>query len=126
MMNKLAQGKIDLFENSGYTGFGKLGLETSPATNADLTFSQFISSAIGLITVIAIIWFVFTLFTGAISFITSGGDKAALETAKKKIVNALTGLIITIVGIFIIRFVGYLIGIPDILNFVNLFYLITK
>lgn len=123
-MKSLVQ--INLYDdNNGYTGFGKLGLENELATNADLVFSQFISSAIGLITIIAIIWFLFTLITGAIGFISSGGDKTAIEGARKKIISGLIGLIVTVVGVFIVKFIGYLIGLPDILNFQAMFATIT-
>ena len=110
---------INLFDGEGFKGFGKLGLDT--VDPAEKVFSQFISSTIGLITVIAIIWFIFTFITGAIGFISSGGDKAAIESSKKKIMNALIGLVVVILGIFIIRLIGVLIGIPDILNFGEMF-----
>ncbi|QQG41885.1 MAG: hypothetical protein HYV90_01070 [Candidatus Woesebacteria bacterium] len=123
MNNTLAQ--INLFPSGGFKGFGKLGLETDAATSADRVFTNFISSAIGLITIIAIIWFVFLVTTGSFAFMTAGGDKQSLETARKKIMNGLVGLMVCIFGIFVVRFIGYLIGIPDILNFVSLFSLLT-
>lgn len=121
-MNKLA---LDLFPAGGFKGFGPLGLENTSAFNADVTFTTFISSAIGLVTIIAIIWFVFLVTTGSFAFMTAGGDKQSLETARKKIMSGLIGLMVCIFGIFIIRFIGYLIGIPDILNFVSLFSVLT-
>jgi len=123
MNNTLAQ--INIFPDGGFKGFGKLGLETAPATDASVVFTNFISSAIGLVTLIAIIWFVFLVTTGSFAFMTAGGDKQSLETARKKIMSGLIGLMVCIFGIFIIRFIGYLIGIPDILNFVSLFSVLT-
>lgn len=123
MNNSLAQ--IDLFPPGGFKGFGKLGLETEAATSADIVFTNFISSAIGLVTIIAIIWFVFLVTTGSFAFMTAGGDKQSLESARKKIISGLIGLMVVIFGIFIIRFIGYLIGIPDILNFVSMFSILT-
>lgn len=107
-------------------GFGSLGLEKQEASGALGIFTKFISSAIGLMTIIAILWFVFVLFTGAIGMIGAGGDKAALESSRKKIATALIGLVITIIAIFIIKLVGQLIGIPNILNFGQLFEQIQK
>lgn len=118
-MNKLAQ--INLFPNGGYKGFGPLGLETTDAGQAPSLFATFISTAIGIFTVVAIIWFVFTIFTGAISIISSGGDKAAMEAARKRITTGVVGLVVTIFAIFFIRLMGTILGIPNILNFVDLF-----
>jgi hypothetical protein len=103
-------------------GFGTLGLEgQTEASGAIGIFTKFLSSTIGLITIIAIIWFVFIFFTGAISWITAGGDKAALESARKKITSGLIGLVVTVAAIFIIQLVGTLIGIPNILRLPELF-----
>jgi hypothetical protein len=117
---------LRLSPEGGFKGFGKLGLQgDSSASNASGTFSNFISSVIGILTIIAFIWFIFLFITGAISYMSAGGDKTAIESARKRIVNGLVGLVIVIAAIFIIRLVGYLIGIPDILNFVSLFSILT-
>lgn len=114
MKNFLAQD-IPLGE---LKGFGPLG---NPTGTGVKTFTKFISSTIGLMTIIAIIWFIFVLITGAIGWIGAGGDKAAVESARKRIVNGLIGLVVIVAAIFIIDLVGKLIGIPDILNLELLF-----
>lgn len=115
--------EIKLFPEEGFKGFGPLGL--GEGQEGVSVFTTFISSTIGLMTVIAIIWFIFILITGAIGIMGAGGDKNALEGAKKKITSGLIGLIIVIISLFIIKLIGYLIGIPDILNLPELFRLIT-
>lgn len=105
-------------------GFGKLGLEGESASAGIGIFSNFISSIIGLLTIIAIIWFAFVLITGAIGMIGSGGDKQALESSRKRISTGLVGLIIVIAAIFILDLIGTLIGI-DVLDLEGLFGRIT-
>ena len=124
MTNLIAQSSIPIAPPGGFKGFGPLGNVTSKE-GAVSTFSKFISSAIGILTIVAIIWFVFVLFTGAISMIGAGGDKAQVEAAKKRITSGLIGFVVTIAAIFIVKLVGYVIGIPDILNFGFLFNMIT-
>jgi hypothetical protein len=103
-------------------GFGPLGLENQTTGSGAMgVFSNFISSAIGLITIIAIIWFIFVFISGALGIISSGGDKAALESAKKRITSGAIGLVVVIAGMFIIQLIGRIIGIPDILNIGALF-----
>ena len=116
-MNKLTQ--IDLAPAGGYKGFGALGLEQNQ--NGVSVFATFISSAIGLITLIAIIWFVFIFLTGAVGIITSGGDKNSNESARKKITSGIIGLVITVFGILIVRLIGNIIGLGDVLNFGTMF-----
>lgn len=120
---KLAQD-LQLYDpNTGsLKGFGALGLDNPRnPLEAPVIFSTFISSVIGLISLIAIIWFIINLLTGAISVLTSAGDKNALENAKKKITNSLIGLLITFFSLFVVNFVGWLIGFPGVLGFQALF-----
>lgn len=105
-------------------GFGKLGLEGEEPSGALGIFSGFISSTIGLMTIIAIIWFTFVLITGAIGMMGAGGDKQAMESARKRITSGLIGLVVVIAAIFILDLVGSLFGIP-VLNFGELFGRIT-
>jgi hypothetical protein len=97
-----------------FEGFGPLGLDESQSAPA--VFTKFISSAIGLMTIIAIIWFVLLMIMGAIGIISSGGDKAALESARKRITTGVIGFVVVIAAIFVVQLIGRLIGIPDILD----------
>ena len=107
-------------------GIGPLGLEGKPDASVAMgVFSNFISSAIGLITIIAIIWFVFIFIMGAIGIISSGGDKQAMESARKKITSGVIGLVVVIAGMFVIQLIGRIIGIPEILNITKMFNVIA-
>lgn len=115
MMEKIAQTSIPLFPPGGkLQGVGELGL--SGKLSAQEVFNRFISGAIGLLTIIAAIWLVFLLITGAYGIMSSGGDKAALENAKKRITTGIVGFVVVIAAIFIIRLIGTILGIENILN----------
>jgi hypothetical protein len=101
-------------------GFGPLGLEGAGTDTAPSVFSNFLSTIIGLLTIIAAIWFVVLFITGAIGIIISGGDKNALEDARKKITTGIIGIVVVIAAVFIIDLIGSLIGL-DILNITGLF-----
>lgn len=80
-----------------------------PFSNGTAFFNSFIPALIGLAFVIGAIVFLLMLVTGAISWITSGGDKIRLEAARSKITNALVGIVV-------------LLGFFAILNFVECFF----
>jgi hypothetical protein len=126
MKNLLAQESLQIApDKGGFTGFGPLG-KLNGTDGIDI-FTNFISKIIGVLTIIAIIWFIFTFITGAIGIISSGGDKAALESAKKRITTGLIGLVLVIIAIFVIDLVGYFLGFSgSILDLPKLFGLITK
>lgn len=57
-------------------------------------FGQLISALVGVMLIISALLAFFFLILGGIQWITSGGDKAGMETARNKITHAIVGLII--------------------------------
>lgn len=97
-------------------GIGKLGLEGESPENAPQIFNNIISMAIGIMTIVAFIWFLFKLITGAIGIISSGSDKTALENARNNIVMGIVGLVVTVSAIFLADLLGKILGIDNLLN----------
>ena len=98
-----------------FVGLGPLGTPaTSPQDPGASSLTNFISMTVGVMTIVAFIWFIFTLFIGAIGWLASGGDKARLQEAQKKITTSIIGLTIVISAIFLIKIIGVIFGI-DIL-----------
>jgi uncharacterized membrane protein len=79
-------------------------------------FKNFIPAAINLAFVIAAIIFLFMLIFGAIQWISSGGDKQALENAKGRITNALIGIVILFALFAIVNLISNFFGGIPILN----------
>lgn len=107
--------QIDLFDKTegALNGFGPLG---NPNGNAPTIFNKFLSGMVGIITVVAFIWVVILIVTGAIGIITSAGDKTGLQSNLKKITNGIIGLVVLISALFIMQVFGKLFSIDNILN----------
>lgn len=106
----------------GFQGIGPLGGETSPGVyevfsqmTASAKFELALSLSIGVMTVVAGIWFMFQIFSGAIEWLTSAGEKQAVQSAQKKITNAIVGLLIVVASYGLIISIGYMVGFRDIL-----------
>jgi magnesium-transporting ATPase (P-type) len=112
-MNKLLA--ISLAPNgNGFTGIGTSPL-ANPGGNSVSIFSNFLSTIVGVMTIVAVIWAVFTIITGAIAIIGSGGDKQALESARGTITSALIGVFILFAVFAIIQLINTFFGL-HILN----------
>lgn len=74
-------------------------------------FSIFIPKLITLAIIIGILIFFFIMIMGAIQWISSGGDKTALEEAKKKITNAIIGIVILFSVFAILKLIENFFGI---------------
>lgn len=94
----------------GFTLPGTLG--QNPAADAPGTLESVISTAIGVMTIIAFIWFIMQFFIAAVQIISSGGDKAALASARSKLSVSVIGIVVVISAIFLVEIVGTILGIP--------------
>jgi len=78
-------------------------------------FAALVPGLIRLGFVAGVLVFFFILLAGAIQWMTSGGDKAAIETARGKITNAIMGIVILFGILAILVFIGRFFGL-DILE----------
>lgn len=82
---------------------------------AGAIFSKLASTILAILTIVAGLLVFLQLVTGALGWITSGGDKAGNEKARSQITNAVIGLVIIIAAWSIIYLIGGILGL-DILN----------
>jgi hypothetical protein len=58
------------------------------------------------------VYFMFNLIRGGYEFITAGGDKESVQTARKRIVNALIGIVVVFSVYAFVFLMETLFGIP--------------
>ncbi|MBU1326585.1 hypothetical protein KKB64_00160 [Patescibacteria group bacterium] len=87
------------------------GGDNPTAEGANKGIGGLISGVIGAMLVVSFVIAIFYFMTGALSWITSGGDKAKLESAREKIVNALIGLIVVAATWAVAVLVGQFLGL---------------
>ena len=78
---------------------------TAACQGRNLTLGGVIGFAITLVFVAAVLIALFFLVYGGIKWITSGGDKGAVEAARNQIIAAVIGLIIVFLSFFILNLV---------------------
>lgn len=72
--------------------------------------SQFLSNLIALFYAVAAIVLIFMLIWGAFDWITSEGDKEKLQSAQRKIINAIIGIILFAMAFAVIQVLGTFTG----------------
>lgn len=82
---------------------------------ANESLQTIVRNTFTIVIVIAVLLVVGYLVYGAINWITSGGDKEKVKSARGGIINALIGLAILALAFFIVNLVGRIVGI-DVLN----------
>jgi hypothetical protein len=94
-----------------FTGIGTLGIVKDTGEGVFGQFEGIISVILGVLTVSAGLWFIFQLFGGALQWLSSGGEKQALQNAQKRIVNAIVGLFLVVFSYVLIALIGHIFGL---------------
>jgi hypothetical protein len=61
--------------------------------------------------IICVVIFVLIIITGGIQWITSGGERSAIDNARRKVTNGITGLIILLLLFIVISAIGRIFGL---------------
>lgn len=72
--------------------------------------SQFLSNLIALFYAIAAIVLIFMLIWGAFEWLTSGGDKEKIASARGRIISAIIGMILFAIAFAVIQVLGVFTG----------------
>jgi len=74
-------------------------------------FQRLLPALISIALVLGVVVFFFMFLSGAVSWITSGGDKAKTEIAKSRLTNAIVGLVILLSFFAIINLIELFFGV---------------
>jgi len=111
MKHLLAQRPIELGTDY-FNGIGPIGNTAQfGRTGVPTVLGTVISLIIGIITIIGGLWFMFILITGGLEVMKSGDDKNGLESARRKIMTGVIGIVIIVSGLFLAQFVGSVLGL---------------
>ena len=108
-MPLLAQ-EINLLKPAQEQGVGFVQANTD-VSNSSALLGHFISTILQGVMVISLLIVLTFLVWGAVEYMSSGGEKSKLETARNKITGAITGLIILASVLAIFFFVQDMLGV---------------
>jgi hypothetical protein len=105
----LAQGTVPLGSIEPVTDFRQPeSLEDGAVLS---TLELWISDIIGVLTILASLFFIVYAFIAAFNWVTAGGDKGKIEKAKDRLVWGTLGLILIVASYAIIGLIGGIIGL---------------
>lgn len=90
----------------------KLTQGYNPSTGVAGDLTKIISNVLAIITIIAGLSFVYFFMVGAINWITAGGEAQKAQAARTMIMNALIGLMITVIAYPALLLLSRLLGMP--------------
>jgi hypothetical protein len=84
--------------------------------------AETISTVIGILTILAIIWFMIEFVVSGFLLISSSGDQEKTAEAKKRLTQSLTGLVFVLGAIFLFTIISYIANF----DFLNVGQIINK
>lgn len=102
--------EVSIAPTGGLTGPG-----IQPKENLGDQIAGIISTVIGILTAVAIVWFIIEFIISGFLLISSAGDQEKTAEAKKRLTQSLMGLVIVLGAMLLFTIVSYVVGI-DFLN----------
>jgi hypothetical protein len=97
------------------TGIGLSSPGIVPKGNLGEQIAGIVSTVIGILTAVAVIWFIIEFIVSGFLLISSAGDQEKTAEAKKRLTQSLMGLVIVLGAMFLLTIISYIAGI-DFLN----------
>lgn len=100
----------------------------SPTDNVDATvkLEQIISNLLGVLTLVAVVFFAIQIILAGFGFISSEGDEKKMEANRSKLTNGVMGLFIVIIAVGLGRLIAQLLGLSNPFDIQNFFTDILK
>lgn len=89
------------------------------------TLERIISTVLGVMTIVGIIYFTLQIILAGFSLIASQGDPKELQANKKRLTNNIVGLLVVVLAYGIGALIASLLGIPNIFNLTGNYTLTT-
>lgn len=99
----------------GLGPFANLGTTDPTGLSAFNSFARVISFIIGIITIIAGLYFMFQLLLGGFGWMTASGDKTRLQSAQDRLSHSIIGLVIVVAAYAIVSLLARLLGFQSFL-----------
>lgn len=93
----------------------------TPTGNSVNQLEKIISTTIGILTIVGVIYFTIQVILAGFKLIATQGDTKELEDAKKRLTTNVLGLAIIILAYGLGALITNLLGISDVFNLTNAF-----
>jgi len=100
---------------------GGLGIVPTDSIDATTKFEKYLSQIIGVLTIVAVIYFVVQIIFAGYTFISSTGDVKNMEAARKRLIDSVLGLFIVVVALGFGSLLAKLLGLGSIFNLQQMF-----
>ena len=92
-----------------------------PVTNATTQFETYAGQLVGVLTIIGVLFFVAQIIFAGYAFISFQGDEKTMEATRKRLTEAVLGLVVIVIAVGLGSLIALLLGIPNVLDINSMF-----
>lgn len=108
--------KINLLSPKTILAYSLEGPGIQPTDDSPAQLEKILSTVIGFLTIIAVLFFVIQIILAGYGFISGQGDEKKIEASRKKLTDSILGLTIVVIAFGLGVFISKLLGLSDIFN----------
>lgn len=97
------------------------GRGLQPTDDGVLELDKIVSTVIGVLTLVAFIFFLLQIIFAGYSFISGQGDEKKVESARKRLTDGILGITIVVIAFGITSLLAKLMGLGNIFNLEEIF-----
>jgi len=97
------------------------GIQVTNNIDATTKFETYAGQIVGIMTIVAVLFFIAQIIFAGYAFISSQGDEKVMESTRKRLTEAVLGLTIVVVAIGLGSLLALLLGIPNVLDINSMF-----
>ena len=94
---------------------------TDDAKAATTKFEGYMTTIIGVLTIVGVLWFTIQIILSGYAFMQSAGDPKKLEKAQQQLVQSVIGIIIVVGATIFVGLIVRLLGLGNIFDINNFF-----
>lgn len=109
-----------LLADVSYNLEGSTTIPTS-GTEATTMAEKLLSNILGILTIVAVIYFVLQIIFAGYGFLSSEGDVKKMEMNRSRLTNGILGFFIIVVAIAVVSLLSQLLGLGNVLDLNQMF-----
>ncbi len=92
------------------------GIQVASADSAPTQLEGILSTVLGFLTIIAVIFFLIQIILAGYGFISGQGDEKKIAASRKKLTDGILGLTIVVVAFGVTAFISNLLGLGNVFD----------
>jgi hypothetical protein len=94
----------------------KYGCSENTGVAATTNFEKYLTTIIGVLTLVGVLWFTFQVILSGYALISSSGDPKKMEKAQQQLMQSILGIVIVVASSIVVGLIVKILGLGNIFD----------